>query len=116
MNITREDIELLVREPSTAMRSRIAEKIARGYVSGGLTETEVALANEIFRLLVRDTEVKVRKLIAEQLKGAMHVPHDIVLALAHDHPEVAAPILQYSPVLSEDDLIAIVQATREHPK
>src|SRR5688572_17426242 len=109
MNITREDIELLVREPSAAMRSRIAEKISRGYVSGGLTETEVTLANEIFRLLIRDTEVKVRKLIASELKGAMHVPHDIIWTLANDHADVASPVLQYSPVLSEDDLISIVQ-------
>ena len=116
MNITREDIELLVREPSAAMRSRIAAKISQGYGSGDLTQAETNLANEIFRLLVRDTEVKVRKLIAEELKHAHNVPHDIVWKLANDHHEVASPMLQYSTVLSEDDLIKIVTATREHPK
>lgn len=116
MKITREDIELLVREPSAAMRSRIAEKIGKGYGSGDFSEAELTLANEIFRLLARDTEIKVRKLVAEELKHAHRVPHDIVWKLANDHHEVAAPVLQYSTVLSEDDLIAIVTATREHPK
>lgn len=116
MNITREDIQLLVREPSAAMRSRIAQKITAGYGSGDFTESELTLANEIFRLLLKDTEMRVRKLIAEELKSCMHAPHDIVWALANDHHEVAAPLLQYSYVLTEEDLIKIVQATREHPK
>lgn len=116
MKITREDIELLVREPSAAMRSRIAEKISKGYGGGGFTESETNLANEIFRLLVRDTEIKVRKLIAEELKHAHNVPHDIIWKLANDHHEVATPVLQYSTVLSEADLITLVTATREHQK
>jgi uncharacterized protein (DUF2336 family) len=46
----------------------------------------------------------------------MQVPHDVVWALANDHHEVSVPVLQHSHVLSEEDLIAIVRATREHPK
>lgn len=116
MNITREDIALLVREPSAAMRSRIAQKITSGYVTGNFSASEITLANEIFRLLLKDTEMRVRKHLAEELKHSMDVPHDIVWALANDHHEVATPILQHSQVLSEDDLIAIVQATRELAK
>ncbi len=116
MNITREDIDLLVREPSVGMRMRIADKITNGYNSGLFTESENKLANEIFRLLLKDTQVKIRQLIAEQLKSNMQVPHDIVLGLASDVSDVAMPVLEYSNVLTEDDLIAIVNATREHPK
>lgn len=116
MNITREDIELLVREPSAAMRCRIAQKITGGYVSGEFSDTEISLANEIFRLLLKDTETKVRKLMADQLKHSPNVPRDIILTLANDRLEIAEPVLQHSPVLSEEDLVTIVQATREHPK
>lgn len=116
MNITREDIALLVREPSPAMRQRICEKISGGYNSGLYTDSETKLANEIFRLLLKDTEMKIRLLMAETLKSNMQVPHDIIWALANDRNEIAVPILEHSHVLSEEDLIAIVQATREHPK
>ncbi len=116
MNITKEDIELLVREPSAPMRMRICEKISGGYNSGLYSESEHRLANEIFRLLLKDTEMKVRLMMADALKDNMQVPHDIIWALANDRHEIAVPILQYSHVLSEEDLIAIVQATREHPK
>lgn len=116
MNINRADIELLVREPSAAMRGRVAQKITTGYNFGQFTESEIQLANEIFRLLLKDTEARVRKVLAEELKHSMQVPHDIVWALANDVPEVAMPMLQYSYVLSEEDLIAIITATRDHPK
>jgi uncharacterized protein (DUF2336 family) len=116
MNITREDIELLVREPSATMRQRICEKISVGYNSGLYSESEIKLANEIFRLLLKDTEMKVRLLIAQALQASMHAPHDVIWALANDRHEIAVPVLEHSHVLSEDDLIAIVRATREHPK
>jgi uncharacterized protein (DUF2336 family) len=116
MNITREDIERLVREPSMATRHGICEKIATGYNSGLYSASETKLADEIFRLLVKDTEVKIRLLIAQSLKSNMQVPHDIIWALANDHHEVATPILEFSSVLMEEDLLAIVRATREHPK
>ncbi len=116
MNITREDIEMLVREPSPAMRQRICEKVADGYHSGLYSDSETKLANEIFRLLVKDTEMKVRSVIAQSLQSNMQVPHDIIWALANDRHEVATPILEFSPVLTEDDLVAIIRATRDHPK
>ena len=117
MNISRADIDSLIREPSAAMRSRIIEKIADGYDTGLLSAAEINLANEIFRLLVRDTERKVRALLAQRLKSSMQVPHDIVWALANDMShEVATPMLHYSQVLTEEDLISIVMATREHSR
>ncbi len=116
MSITREDINMLVREPSTAQRTRIAQKITTGYNAGLLSESETKLANEIFRLLLKDTEIKVRQLLAEELKFSLIVPHDVVWALANDVADVATPLLQHSYVLTEEDLIAIVRATRESPK
>lgn len=116
MHVTREDIELLVREPSVTVRTRITEKIATGFNTGLMSEKEHTLATEIFRLLLKDTELRVRATMAEHLKHNMQVPHDIIWALANDHADVSSSVLQYSHVLTEDDLLAIVRATREHPK
>lgn len=116
MNINRADIELLVREPSAAMRARVTQKIASGYAGGMFSESESQLANDIFRLLLKDTEARVRKVLAEELKHTMQVPRDIMLALARDVAEVATPILQHSYVLSEEDLIQIITATRDYAK
>lgn len=116
MNITREDVQQLVSEPSPAMRARIVQKITSGYNAGLLNDSETRLANEIFRLLLKDTETKVRRLVAEELKSNMQVPHDIIWALANDKQEVALPVLMHSSVLTEEDLILLVRTTREQPK
>ena len=116
MSINRDDIDLLVREPSAAVRTRITSKIATGYNSGTYSSAEIKLANEIFRLLLKDTESKVRLAMAEQLKANPEVPHDVIWALANDHHEVASPVLEASPVLTEEDLVTIVKVAREHPK
>lgn len=116
VNITPEDIQLLVKEPSAAMRGRIADKIATGYNSGLFSDAENSLAIEIFRLLLRDTEMRVRKTLSDKLKDNLNVPHDVIFSLANDATEVAVPVLQHSFVLTEEDLIGIVQATREVAK
>ncbi len=116
MNIDRADIELLVREPSAAMRGRIAQKITTGYNSGLFNESEHRLATEIFRLLLKDTEARVRKVLAEELKQNLQVPRDVVWALANDVAEVAVPVLEHSYVLSEEDLITLISATRDTEK
>lgn len=116
VNITPEDIQALVKEPSAAMRGRIADKISTGFNTGLFSDVENSLAIEIFRLLLRDTELRVRKALSEQLKDNINVPHDVIFALANDVTEVAVPILQHSFVLSEEDLIGIVKATRDVPR
>lgn len=116
VNIDRDDIAQLVKEPSAAQRSRIAEKICVGFNSGQFSEAEVKLATDIFRLLLKDTETRVRRVLSEQLKQSLQVPHDIIWTLANDKAEVAIPVLQYSFVLSEEDLEALVKATKEVAK
>lgn len=116
MTISQEDIAMLIREPSKANRSKIAQKVSRGYSQDGYSEKEKQLAEEIFRLLLRDTEKQVRKVLADELKHSMDVPLDVIMTLAQDDLEIATPILQYSYVLSEEDLMTIVEATREVPR
>jgi uncharacterized protein (DUF2336 family) len=116
VTINRDDIQALIREPSPAARARVAEKICLGFNSGQFSVSEIHLATEIFRLLVRDTEMKVRRVLSDLLKENIHVPHDVIWVLANDKAEVAAPVLQYSFVLTEEDLASIVGATRESVK
>ena len=116
VTIDREDIASLVREPSPAARARVAEKICHGFNAGQFSDSEIALATEIFRLLLRDTEIKVRRVLADLLKDNAAAPHDVILSLAQDVAEAAVPVLQHSLVLTEADLLAIIHASRELAK
>lgn len=111
MNITQSDIKHLVQDPSATVRADITQKICGGFSRDEFQERERQLAVEIMRLLLRDTAVRVRKVMADELCNHAGVPRDIVLSLANDHEDVAEHILKHSPVLSEDDLIAIVEST-----
>jgi uncharacterized protein (DUF2336 family) len=113
MNLTLMDVKKLTEEPSPKVRGMLAAKIAVDYQAGNFSEAEAHIAADIFRILLKDAERKIRRTLAEHLSRSPNVPHDIVWKLAHDDPEVAAPVLQYSHALTEADLVAIIKSTRE---
>src|SRR3546814_7798053 len=68
-----------------------------------------SLAEDIFRKLAADAELLVREALSANLKTTADLPHDLALALARDVDSVSLPLLKYSEVLTDDDLIAIVR-------
>ncbi len=104
---------LLARDADTSVRCDLAAKIAR--VLPGLSAQEHDKvrhsADEALRTLARDQIAAVRQALAEALKDVAHAPADVIKTLARDtESAVAAPILQFSPVLSDDDLIEIIRS------
>ena len=102
---------LLANDEDEDVRSELAVKIAR--LMPGLSEREsshvFALTVETLDCLARDAAVRVRSILAEEIKSLDCIPHDIVLRLARDlNTVVAGPILQYSPLLSDADLMEII--------
>lgn len=106
--ITKEDLSKLVQDPSGENRSDTAEKISREFTTETLTDSERVLAEDIFRLMIRDAEVRVRKALAKNLAQTPLVPHDVAATLARDVDEVALPVLEFSEVLNDDDLVDII--------
>jgi uncharacterized protein (DUF2336 family) len=102
---------LLADDESEDVRAELAVKIAR--LMPGLSEREsshiFALTIETLECLARDAAVKVRAILAEEVKALDCIPREVALTLARDvETIVAAPILQYSPLLSDADLIEII--------
>jgi len=102
---------LLADDEEEDVRAELALKIAR--LMPGLTEREsshmVALTIETLECLARDATVRIRAILAEEIKYLDCIPRDIVLRLAQDlETVVSAPILEYSPLLSDADLIEII--------
>jgi uncharacterized protein (DUF2336 family) len=102
---------LLADDDDEDVRAELAVKIAR--LMPGLSEREsshiYALTVETLERLARDAAVRVRAILAEEIKALDCIPKDVALTLAHDlNTTVSAPILQYSPLLSDADLIEII--------
>ena len=102
---------LLVKDDNEDVRAELAVKIAR--LMPGLSEREsshiFALTIETLECLARDAAVRVRAILAEEIKALDCVPRAVVITLARDlDAMVSAPILQYSPLLSDADLMEII--------
>ncbi len=102
-----------MQEPSGRTRSLLAGKIAMDYRAGNFTPGETAIANDIFRILLRDVEKRVRLAISEQLCHVQNVPKDIIHRIANDDVDVAVYVLEFSRVLDDSDLLAILQSSEE---
>lgn len=114
--LTQADVIRLLNDKSPDSRAYVSSKMAYSYSNEALNPKERLIAEQVFRLLLRDTEVRVRASLAENLKESSVVPHDIVFALASDVSEVSLPILEYSQVLDDEDLLDIIHATKETTK
>ncbi len=69
------------------------------------------LTAETLARLVQDAAVQVRAAIADVVKDMPDAPRDLIIALAHDTEiPVAGPVLELSPLLSTEDLLALVHA------
>lgn len=103
------DVMALLEDPSVAKRAETATKLAVEFDRAQLTPSQRQLAEDIFRLMVRDAEVRVREALSKHLKANPLVPRDVALTLAKDVNSVALPMLQYSEVLTDEDLVEIIQ-------
>ncbi len=97
--------QLLARDPVASIRASLARKLAEH-------AAEMAgLGWDSLRHLARDPAPQVRQSIADTLADQPGAPHDLVLALARDaDPAVSEPLIRLSHVLTEADLLGLVEA------
>ncbi|CAK0740929.1 DUF2336 domain-containing protein [Azospirillaceae bacterium] len=74
-----------------------------------LSDKERAIATDILRQLVHSAEVEIRKALAEHLAGQPLAPVDLVMTLAGDQILVAEPVLRFSALLGDAELVALIR-------
>jgi uncharacterized protein (DUF2336 family) len=114
--LTPMDVERLLHDDSPDSRASVLEKIAVNYNSEHFRGRERDIAEQVFRLLMKDVALRVRETLADRIKGNINVPRDIVLHLANDVESVANPVLTNSKVLSDADLVSIVEKSHDMGK
>jgi uncharacterized protein (DUF2336 family) len=103
---------ILAGDSQEAVRADLAAKIARFAPDLRPDETDrlKAMTYQVLETLIQDQAVRVRQVVAQTLKDMNTAPPELILRLARDPVlAVAGPVLQYSPVLSDDDLLDIVR-------
>jgi len=111
-----EDVNKLATDQSATTRTTTAVLLAQQVSTETLKPAELKLAFDIFRIMVRDAEVRVREALSANLKNNPNVPADVALTLAEDVDTVSLPILSYSEVLTAADLVHIINAQKSVTK
>ncbi len=83
------------------------------YVSDRCDDEQVAQYDEVLCQLAELVEMEARAHVARLLAPLERAPGTVVVKLANDDIEVARPLLEFSNVLSDDDLIEIVSRKTE---
>jgi len=107
--LTDVDIRMLVKGPTADERAVAAHKICRRIERGEMTPEERTQAQEILRVLAADAAELVRRAVSVTLRASPMMPHDVAMRLAKDVESVSLPILNFSPVFTDDDLCEIVR-------
>jgi uncharacterized protein (DUF2336 family) len=108
--LTPADVQRLLTDPSADNRAITAGKIGDTFSKGKLSEAERRMAEDIFRLMMRDLEVKVRKSLSDSIKLSPDLPRDLALVMANDVTDIALPVIEASAVLTDEDLINIISS------
>lgn len=104
---------VLARDADESVRELLAKKIARLAPDLPLeTRAQIRdLTVDVLETLARDQAVKIRRIVAEALKDLTNAPQHIIQELARDlEIRVAGPVLQYSPILTDEDLLEIISS------
>ncbi|MDA0707691.1 MAG: DUF2336 domain-containing protein [Proteobacteria bacterium] len=106
--------KLLSNDENEEVKLELARKITRLFpqITPDEKNTICEKAIEMLEILANDQLPSVRQLLAEELKSSNSIPKNIAVKLANDEVfSVCAPILEYSPLLSDDDLKEVIAAT-----
>jgi uncharacterized protein (DUF2336 family) len=108
--LTEQDIERLMRGETPEQRASVAHRVCRRIALDVLSDREKSFADEIMAILAEDSADLVRRTLSVTLRNSPVLPREIALKLAQDIEAVAIPVLQDSPVFTDEDLIELVLA------
>ncbi len=104
---------ILAKDESDEVRSELADKICRllPTLSTDKADKVSEMVLEIIKVLAEDKKARVRRIISEAVKALDHMPQALIEQLVWDAESiVAAPVLEYSPLLNDRQLLEIIRS------
>jgi uncharacterized protein (DUF2336 family) len=97
-----------VRSAPAGKRAEATGALARAYLYSDLSADDAAAAEGAMLMLLDDPSPLVRRALADAVAASPSAPPAIVMALAADQPQIAAPVLALSPLFVDADLVDAV--------
>ncbi len=97
-----------VRTAPASERAEATSALARAYLYSDLSPDDLGAAEGAMLMLLDDPSPLVRRALADALAPSPSAPPAIVVALAGDQPQIAAPVYALSPLFVDADLVDAV--------
>ncbi len=97
-----------VRTAPAGKRAEATSALARAYLYSDLSADDLAAAEGAMLMLLDDPSPLVRRSLADALAASPSAPPAIIMALAADQAQIAAPVLALSPLFIDADLVDAV--------
>ena len=109
------DLIALAQETSSEKRRALLHEVTDLFFSEAASSSvrDVALFDDVLLSLAREMEEQVRSDLALRMAHSHHAPVGLVNYLSRDVIFVAEPILANSPVLTQEDLLAVVNSCEQ---
>jgi uncharacterized protein (DUF2336 family) len=102
--IVRDFLQWMRTAPASG-RAEATSALARAYLYSDLSPDDLAAAEGAMLMLLDDPSPLVRRALADALAASPSAPPAIVIALAADQPQIAAPVYALSPLFVDADLV-----------
>jgi uncharacterized protein (DUF2336 family) len=91
-------------------RANAVQKIGRDIRAEQLNDAERVFATKLMERICEDVSALVRRALSITLQSSPNLPRHIAKALIEDIDSIAVPILASSPVLTDEDLVEVLQS------
>lgn len=110
-----DNITDLAREKSSDKRRELLGRVADLFFDGAENHTEqgILIFRDIVLKMLNDVSVEGRAEFADRVASEDRLPNEVALKMAQDEMSVAGPLLQHSPVLTDDDFVHLSQTLPE---
>ncbi len=103
-------IRAAVAHPDATSRSIATQRLCRAIRSANLSEADRAKACKVLDHISKDVSALVRRALAITLRNSPELPRDVARRLIADIDNIAVPVLESSPVLTDEDLLDILRS------
>lgn len=110
--------QLLLDDEDEAVTTGLARKVAGRAAEDPAQVSQADRGNAlvILQRMIDDQNKRIRRIIAQEIKASPFISKEVVMTLVNDDEfEVCGPVLQYSPLLDDPELISIISRQTKGP-
>lgn len=97
--------------PTAEQRANAVQKLGRDLRNAEMSAAERAFAIKLMDRICADVSDLVRRALSVTLQNSRNLPRHVALKLIEDIDSIAVPILASSPVLTDADLVSVLQSS-----